>query len=409
MNKILNFQSLNIELDYLTLNLANSRSRLEEIAEIFFQLGFNSYAYDDEKQTNKTILQNEEHCYFITFRLEKNRWNKETLLIQISGENSRRFYQILKNQEFSLSELNCQALTIGRINLHFIRKNQKQDSPLIDSFEKSKKICQGKRKKALIIPNSNSDNDNFEYFSLVIGSRGSDYYARVYQQAFALKFELEIKKGASREFGVLLVHKSFLEFETQLTKQFLSYFITYLNLEYSYTYWLVHQARIMKDKPTEFLVGSYMEKHFLTLSKDETITFYRLLQFLSFVRAYQMKEIDVIGQTYCAVEFKLSNFMLAVGSSKNTYQRDKFREFFEDLQGFPPFREKFAKRKFRKLLFFPVVNSIQKTERGPWIIQVAIAEQLLVYSYLFQFPSSFFKESNGRNLDIKLSIVLAFA
>jgi len=48
----------------------------------------------------------------------------------------------------------------------------------------------------------------------------------------------------------------------------------------------------------------------------------------------------------------------------NFYQRQQLLQFFNQLQSLPPFREKFADRKFRQLLFFPVVNAIQEIERG---------------------------------------------
>ena len=48
----------------------------------------------------------------------------------------------------------------------------------------------------------------------------------------------------------------------------------------------------------------------------------------------------------------------------NFYQRQQLLQFFNQLQSLPPFREKFSDRKFRQLLFFPVVNAIQEIERG---------------------------------------------
>ncbi len=66
--------------------------------------------------------------------------------------------------------------------------------------------------------------------------------------------------------------------------------------------------------------------------------------------------------------------MKTVNCQANTYQRQQFLQFFNQLQSLPPFREKFTDRNFRQLLFFPVVNAIQKTKRGPWIIQIAVNE-----------------------------------
>ena len=101
--------------------------------------------------------------------------------------------------------------------------------------------------------------------------------------------------------------------------------------------------------------------------------------------------------------------MKTVNFQANTYQRQQFLQFFNQLQSLPPFREKFADRKFRQLLFFPAVNAIQETKRGPWIIQISIAEPLMEDSYLFHLPPSFFTYSNTINLDIKLLIIKALA
>ena len=101
--------------------------------------------------------------------------------------------------------------------------------------------------------------------------------------------------------------------------------------------------------------------------------------------------------------------MQMVDAKKNTYQRKQFLEFFDNLMGLPPYQEQFSDKEFRKLLFFPVVNAIQTTERGPWIIQVAVAQPLMHDFYPFHFPPSFFSCSSNINLQVKLSIIRSFA
>lgn len=57
-----------------------------------------------------------------------------------------------------------------------------------------------------------------------------------------------------------------------------------------------------------------------------------------------------------------------------------------------------------------VVNAIQKNKRAPWIIQVGVAEQLLVNeSYPFHLPPDFFYYSSTTDLEVKFSILLAIA
>ena len=101
--------------------------------------------------------------------------------------------------------------------------------------------------------------------------------------------------------------------------------------------------------------------------------------------------------------------MKTLNCQANSYQRQQFLQFFNQLQSLPPFRENFADRKFRQLLFFPFVNAIQETKRGPWIIQISVAEHLMRDRYPFHLPPSFFIYSNKMNLDVKLSIIQALA
>jgi len=101
--------------------------------------------------------------------------------------------------------------------------------------------------------------------------------------------------------------------------------------------------------------------------------------------------------------------MQTIDAKKNTYQRKQFLEFFDNLMGLPPYQAQFSNKKFRKLLFFTVVNIIQTTERGPWIIQVAVAQTLMHDFYPFHFPPNFFSCSSNINLQVKLSIIRSFA
>lgn len=60
-------------------------------------------------------------------------------------------------------------------------------------------------------------------------------------------------------------------------------------------------------------------------------------------------------------------------------------------------------------IFFPVVNAIQETERGPWIIRISVAEPLMKSGYPFFLPPRFFTYSDTNNLDVKLSLIQAIA
>lgn len=74
----------------------------------------------------------------------------------------------------------------------------------------------------------------------------------------------------------------------------------------------------------------------------EQLEFYRLLQILSFVRAYSDSELLVdlnLNKLYITVEFYLADFMKIVGATQNTYQRE---QFFDKLMRLPPYNQKFS-------------------------------------------------------------------
>ena len=78
-------------------------------------------------------------------------------------------------------------------------------------------------------------------------------------------------------------------------------------------------------------------------------------------------------------------------------------QFFDDLMGLPPYCVQFSDQKFRKLLFFPVVNAIQQTKNGPWHIKIAVAEPLMKNYYPFHFPPTLKSDiQNGVRQELNL-------
>ena len=401
MQELINFKDQNLSLDYLTLNIPNSVSRIPEFAEIFFRYGFNSKVFYVATNKSQTIFDEEKFLNFLTFRIENDSWNKNTLFVQFSGHNSRRLYYLIKNGVFSISKLNCHV-TLGRIDIQFIRTNRTNDSDVNEFLEKCLEICKNENGMP-----QRDKNGNIQ--TLGIGRRENAYFIRIYKIESALKFELEIKKSPARQVGLLLLKGSCKEFENYISKKFFKKFWKSLFLETCFSDWLNYCLRAFSNKPKKHLVTSYLQKYFLNQVTSEKFEFYRLLQFISFIRTYSGKKEIVNDQVYITVEFCLVDFMKTVHCQASTYQRQQFLQFFSQLQGLPPFREQFSDKKFRQLLFFPVVNAIQKTKRGPWIIQIAVAEYLMKDSYPFHLPPTFLTYSSSVNLDVKLSIILVLA
>ena len=409
MSKIqnINFIDEKLSLDYLVFNLPRFRPRMLEVAEMFHKYGFNSKTYNVDTEKYSKIIYDKSFTHSLTFTLENEPWNKNNLSIHFKASNSRRIYFLIKTGVFSISQMNCPSLSINRIDIQYIRPNENDDTDLIDFFEESKQTFQTNFKGQPAFMNKLDK-------SLILGDRQDSYYfVRIYpiESNSALKFELEIKKRAAKKLGLLLIHSVFTEFESMVSKKYFNHLKKSLFLQTCFTHWLLDSLRLKLPKPKTHLVGSYLKRYFLTQTTFEEIQFYRLLQFISFVRSYsESAEKEILNdQFYITVQFQLVDFMKALQVNINSYQRKQFLQFFDDLMRLPPYSLQFSDQKFRKLLFFPVVNAIQQTKNGPWHIKLAIAEPLMQNYYPFHFPPSFFSYISTINLQVKLSIIRSFA
>ena len=401
----INFSDEKLNLDYLGFNLPSFRPHMLEVAEIFYKYGFNSLTFNLDTKKYSTIFYNKNFLHSLTFILETDPWNKDNLSIHFKSINSRRIYFLIKENIFSISELNCPNISISRIDIQYIRPNQNYETNFIDFFNESKEIFQTNFVGQPAFVGTDGK-------SIILGDRYSSYFVRIYsiESNSALKFELEIKKRTANKLGLFLLRSLFSEFESAVSRQYFNRLKKSLSLQTCFTDWLLDSLRLKLPKPKNHLVGSYLKKYFLTQTNLEDLQFYRLLQFISFVRSYSElgKEEILNDQLYITVQFQLVDFMKSVKNNLNSYQRKQFLQFFDDLMGLPPYSQQFSDKKFRKLLFFPVVNAIQETKNGPWYIQIAVAEPLMKNYYPFHFPPSFFVYTSTINLQVKLSIIRSF-
>ena len=116
------FESKKLQVDYITFNLKNGKDNIRKIAQFFNRFHrFNCYSYDLE----------------MLFVFNANPVNRNTILIQFSGLNAYHFYRILKTQEFNWEIFNLNDLSLGRIDISYLRSNQRiQKSNLLLFFQK---------------------------------------------------------------------------------------------------------------------------------------------------------------------------------------------------------------------------------------------------------------------------------
>jgi hypothetical protein len=248
----INFSDEKFNLDYLTFNLSNS---IERIAEIFYRYGFNSKIYDVETEKTTIILENKSFSHTLTFRLENNLWNKRTLFIHFAGYNSRRIYFLIKDGYFSISQLNCQNLKVGRVDIQFIRPNQSNDIDVSEFLEKSKQTFLNRYKDRSW---KGYQDENGKLQSLALGDRDSSYYVRIYTINSALKFELEIKNQTANSLGLLLLNGFYQDFESTTSRRFLKHLKKSISLQTCFTYWVLYF--ISPQNPP--LLISYLKKYF---------------------------------------------------------------------------------------------------------------------------------------------------
>lgn len=204
------------------MNIPNSVGRILEFADIFFRYGFNYKVFYVATNESQIILENKKLFHTLTFRLESDFWNKETLFIQFSGDNSRRLYFLITNGSFSISLLNCRNIKIGRIDIQFIRPNKTNDIDVDEFLEKSLQVSKDG------IP-QRDENDNIQ--TLAIAKRENAYYIRISKMDSALKFELEIKKRPAEHLDLFLLNGSYQEFEDYISKSFFKHFWKSIFLE----------------------------------------------------------------------------------------------------------------------------------------------------------------------------------
>ena len=398
------FESEKLQVDYITLNLKNGKNNTRKIAQFFNRYHrFNCYSCDQKIESkNKEPyldLLNPRYELEMVFVFNANPVNRNTILIQFSGLNAHHFYRILKTQEFNWEIFNLNDLSLGRIDISYIRSNQRiEKSNLLLFLQRS-----GDKFKTRY-PNSDP---LIIGTTLGLGTRTGDYFLRVYSpDDGSLKFELEIKKYKAKQMTLFLIRNSFGEFENSIVESFFRYLKIALVFDTCYTDWLLLRLRDTK-KPTSHLVSNYLNKSLVTDSMADKLIFYRILQFLSFTRTRHFKKEILNGELYYTFSFPLVDFARRIDLHPlDTYQRKKLLTFFYQLQGLPPIYQWFSDFEFRSSLLFPVIRIKNQTSKHTKLmIHITVSESFYNHQYPFYFPKSFYTFENKYDFRLKFAII----
>lgn len=218
----------------------------------------------------------------------------------------------------------------------------------------------------------------------------------------------------------------FEELERRFVKEFYLQYKNALVFNTSYTDWLLIGLRkVFKNQEfSNSLVTSYLHSNNLNsfstsfIERDERENsflnsfiererFFKLLQFLSFIRTCEGSKFFVEDQVYYSFTFPLDKFLMFTGVGEK-YQHGKALKFFRSLQDLKPLVQKFSDYHFRSSVIFPYLNLERETGKAQ-LVKIAVGEELYLYHYPFFLPECFLTSQSKYDLEIKFEFIESFS
>ena len=196
-----------------------------------------------------------------------------------------------------------------------------------------------------------------------------------------------------------------------MTDTFFNYSKKVLVIDENSTDWLIDYFRRQNQTKESFVTGYLDQNRFNLINADDKKIFFRFLQFIAFSRTQKTQTKTFWDQPYSIIQFKITDFMGFIGiNNKNQYQRELLIQFFDKLQTMKPFVKIFTNDSFQSFTVFPVVKTRKEFgEYGPWIIEIAILQELHLYSYRFFLPTYFLTYQKDFEMQIKLQFIQSYS
>lgn len=402
------FQNRNLTVDYITFNLRNGTSQIQEIANIFnADYFFDCYLVNQEHKNppkQPFFVNNKSHQ--LVFVLNSSEHKARTVLIQFSAENAAHLYNLLKSGEFYWPDFDHFDLVLGRFDINYIREQQVIDDLVFQDFgERCVQKYKARYPQAITEPLLTT--------GFGLGTRKGDYFLRIYKpndNSF-LKFELEIKKAKARNYHnyFLNLDQTFLQFENLIATRFYQYLRVALVLDTELTDWLVSILRQTK-KPLHSLVSNSISTTYKIeeTSIVEQKKFYRILQFLSFSRRFSYYEENFQGETFQSFSFPLVEFTKNIGLDNNYHNRQEVVRFFHSLRGLS-LDQWFSEDEFQSIAAFPIVTVRReqpRNKRTKLIVKVSVLKDFFsTWKYAFYFPKTFYLYDDADDRRVKLQFI----
>lgn len=398
------FQSNNLVVDYICFKFQSlNDAQMREIANFLFKLGFNSYQQSGKfaKPIRHPILVDVNNNYEVCFVLENSYWNG--ILLHFSGSNAGRFYFLSTQKVIDWTIFS--SATLSRLDLYYSRQNQETTIDQISSSE-FLQHCYTKLQKT----NKNVQLEkNKKGYILKIGNRKSNHYHRIYQNPNHLKFEYEVKGRALEKLYSLLVDNSFQQFEEKLYFQFIVSFGQILSFQYSYTDWLTIRLRPISQQ--KFFSTGFSSDYILKELDCDPKQLIMFLQFLNYViRLDGNFKTTWVGKEFqkpvlCRiVNFRVRDFLNHLNISYNSYQLDKLRSFFSNLQ--KGLIQSSSDRLFQSISTIPLIEITK--EKNSLIVQALVVDELFSYQFPFLLPDYFQNNPKKHEFNAKVYMVRIF-
>jgi len=407
------FKSENLIVDWIGFNiqgLVDIKQAKQIAIYLFRNFGFNSTFAVGLNGKEETLFNHPKNKYKVSFRVYKYSdiyW--DGIKIDFPGSNGHQFYKFIVANEVNWKMFNNEKdLILSRLDLCYSRKKTNDKT----NFESFLKQCYEKVAINKAIKNFSLQQNSLSSI-FKIGKRGSPNHYRVYENHTEIRFELE-----QRGFKIKLAQKLIFDyqidnFEQVMTKTFLNYSKKVLVIDENYTDWLMDFYRRQNPIKNPLVTGYFNQKsaNLKLTGIDENKNFFKFLQFLAFSRTQKANTKILWDQPYSIVQFKIIDFMDFIKiKNKNQYQREQLIQFFGKLQTMKPFLKIVTNNSFQSFVIFPIIK-IKKEfgDYGPWIVEIAILQELYFYNYRFFLPDYYLTYQYDFELQVKLHFIQTYS
>lgn len=413
--KQLSFESENLEVDYITLNISiEGQIDPKPIGEFLFGHGFNCKVLEEEEGKAEKLFFSKNNKYQViliksSYNPEANRfWNG--IKVRFPGSNAKFFYNLLKENKIKFDSFpgGGRVIRLGRFDLCYCFQFSVAELGKRSEVRKFFLNCKLKFLKKYPDQKVSIARKSLKLTAPV--RKKSKRYYRIYEKFHHLRFELEMRQECFKYCGNSFFSYSFEEFEDELLKIFLAELEDLCPVDFNYSFWLLEMIR----RNSSFLklkdLSSGMSKaivspYNLSFSKDITYSF-QCLQLISFLQREDIqKDLSFANSlNIVIVEFPIIDFLKFIGKNqRDTYCREAAKFFFANLLELEPLK---IKVNDNRSVAFTFCNWVAIEKRNSKLfIELRIAASILFCIYPYTLPKTLLIYKKKSELEIKCQFI----